>query len=867
MRAVDLFEEPIKKSRRFINPPYTIKEICILVGTLIILLAIPVTIISVNQARELKSQADSPPTTIGSAWRKSPSQTQKITLQSSTTQASSQQVNVPTDVKTLFDLVNNYRVANGRSALKGSVILTNVANWMANDMASNNYFSHTDSLGRDPHQRMDDFGYTFNTWKAENLVAGIPDAQTVFDAWKGSPGHNENLLNPNFTVMGLARAYAPGSTSGWYWAQEFGGVLDSEAIYNPACDYACSIEGMVVTPSGNGYWSIASDGRIFTFGDAGFYGSTGGTPLNKPIVGMAVTPSGNGYWLVASDGGIFTYGDAGFHGSAGNTPLNKPIVGMAATPTGNGYWLVASDGGIFTYGDAGFHGSAGNIPLTHPIVGMTATPTGNGYWLVASDGGIFTYGDAGFHGSAGNIPLNQPIVGMAATPTGNGYWLVASDGGIFSYGDVGFYGSAGGISLAQPIVGMAATPTGNGYWLVASDGGIFAFGDVDFYGSARRSSDTCTSWSNALCGGERCASTRMYQTRDCTYNCASEGRCIESTACAVPSVPQNLNSSVPFCTNGSDYQANLSWTLPSGTTRVEFQMRDLSTGQLASTHSWSYGKTNITVFPKKWNVYEWKVRAGNNYKWSNWNSQTFRVPACTSDLAIKNGNVNLYNSRGQKTTNFKPGETVTAKFNIQNVGWASASNFYVELWADAIGSGVSSISSDSCDYPQSSASAFFSSTILPGQSIPYSIRFAAPIEYLDFWPYYVWVVVDSSCDITEATENSNMGMGSYYVSGPISNDDMDGDGYTNWKELYLGTDPTRSCPRTSTPNDELIDAWPPDFDDNRVINISDVGELLPPRFGTSVPPTSPRYDLVPNGFINILDLGAILSPTFGTSCK
>ena len=37
--------------------------------------------------------------------------------------------------------------------------------------------------------------------------------------------------------------------------------------------------------------------------------------LNKPIVGMAATPDGKGYWLVASDGGIFTFGDAAFYGS------------------------------------------------------------------------------------------------------------------------------------------------------------------------------------------------------------------------------------------------------------------------------------------------------------------------------------------------------------------------------------------------------------------------------------------------------------------------------------------------------------------------------------------------------------------------
>ena len=86
----------------------------------------------------------------------------------------------------------------------------------------------------------------------------------------------------------------------------------------------------VATPSGNGYWLVASDGGIYSFGDASFKGSTGATPLNKPIVGMAATPSGNGYWLVASDGGIFSFGDASFKGSTGATPLNKPIVGMAA---------------------------------------------------------------------------------------------------------------------------------------------------------------------------------------------------------------------------------------------------------------------------------------------------------------------------------------------------------------------------------------------------------------------------------------------------------------------------------------------------------------------------------------------------------
>ncbi len=128
---------------------------------------------------------------------------------------------------------------------------------------------------------------------------------------------------------------------------------------------------------GTGYRFVGSDGGVFDFGDASFWGSTGGMTLNKPVVGMASTPSTSGYWLVASDGGIFSYGDAKFYGSMGGKPLNEPIVGMASTPKGRGYWLVASDGGIFGFGNALFYGSTGSMHLNKPIVGMATTPDGS----------------------------------------------------------------------------------------------------------------------------------------------------------------------------------------------------------------------------------------------------------------------------------------------------------------------------------------------------------------------------------------------------------------------------------------------------------------------------------------------------------
>jgi hypothetical protein len=241
--------------------------------------------------------------------------------------------------------------------------------------------------------------------------------------------------------------------------------------------------GTILDDDKPGYDLVSSDGGIFSFGGAGFYGSTGALKLNQPIVGLATTPSGRGYWLVATDGGIFSFGDARFFGSTGSIKLNRPIVGMSPTPSGQGYWLVATDGGIFAFGDARFFGSTGALKLNKPIVGMASTPSGRGYWLVATDGGIFAFGDAAFGGSTGAITLNKPIVGMAATPTGGGYWLVATDGGIFAFGDARFSGSAGALKLNKPIVGMASTPSGRGYWLVAIDGGTFSFGDATFLGS------------------------------------------------------------------------------------------------------------------------------------------------------------------------------------------------------------------------------------------------------------------------------------------------------------------------------------------------------------------------------------------------
>jgi hypothetical protein len=189
-------------------------------------------------------------------------------------------------------------------------------------------------------------------------------------------------------------------------------VTSADPVYNGIAAAPARVH--IAAAQASGYWLVASDGGIFSFGDAHFFGSTGSIHLNKPIVAAMASPSGGGYWLVASDGGIFAFGDARFFGSTGSINLNKPIVAAMASPSGGGYWLVASDGGIFAFGDARFFGSTGSIHLNQQIVAAIATPGGAGYWLVARDGGIFGFGDGTFFGSTGSVHLNQPIV--AALP-------------------------------------------------------------------------------------------------------------------------------------------------------------------------------------------------------------------------------------------------------------------------------------------------------------------------------------------------------------------------------------------------------------------------------------------------------------------
>jgi uncharacterized protein YkwD len=149
-------------------------------------------------------------------------------------EASTASTTLDAEEQLFVNLINQYRQQNGLNALAIDSSLQNAAEWMSTDMGENNYFSHTDSLGRDPFQRMNAFGYNYNTWKGENIAAGTSSAQVAFDLWKGSPGHNSNMLNASYRVMGIARDDTPGSGYGWYWTNDFGGYQPATPAPTPS---------------------------------------------------------------------------------------------------------------------------------------------------------------------------------------------------------------------------------------------------------------------------------------------------------------------------------------------------------------------------------------------------------------------------------------------------------------------------------------------------------------------------------------------------------------------------------------------------------------------------------------------------------
>ena len=133
---------------------------------------------------------------------------QKITIAQKDTTASSYE-------KEVIRLVNEIRAKNSLGTLKEDWELSRVARYKSEDMKNNNYFSHTSPTYGSPFDMMKKFGISYRS-AAENIAKGQKTPREVVNAWMNSSGHRANILNKNYTHIGVGYV-----KSGNIWTQMF----------------------------------------------------------------------------------------------------------------------------------------------------------------------------------------------------------------------------------------------------------------------------------------------------------------------------------------------------------------------------------------------------------------------------------------------------------------------------------------------------------------------------------------------------------------------------------------------------------------------------------------------------------------------
>jgi uncharacterized protein YkwD len=145
-------------------------------------------------------------------------------------------------------LINNHRTANGQDPLAAGPALSAAADTHSRDMATNEFLGHTGSDGSTVEQRLTAHGYTEFGASGENVFAGDESAAGAFDAWLNSPGHNENMLSPDFAAIGIARVFNDASQFGWYWTTTFGSDAEADECGGVAMNGLAPDTGMAGDP-------------------------------------------------------------------------------------------------------------------------------------------------------------------------------------------------------------------------------------------------------------------------------------------------------------------------------------------------------------------------------------------------------------------------------------------------------------------------------------------------------------------------------------------------------------------------------------------------------------------------------------------
>ncbi len=134
---------------------------------------------------------------------------------SSSTPEEQQSGSLSTIEQQVLTLTNQERAKSGLKPLASDAKLMNAAREKSTDMRKNNYFSHTSPTFGSPFDRMKALGITYKS-AAENIAMGQKSADEVVNAWMNSPGHRQNIMNGNFTHIGIGY-----DAQGHYWTQQF----------------------------------------------------------------------------------------------------------------------------------------------------------------------------------------------------------------------------------------------------------------------------------------------------------------------------------------------------------------------------------------------------------------------------------------------------------------------------------------------------------------------------------------------------------------------------------------------------------------------------------------------------------------------
>jgi uncharacterized protein YkwD len=115
-------------------------------------------------------------------------------------------------------LTNAERAAAGCGELAVDERLRTAARGHSQDMATNDYFSHTSLDGSSPTDRARAAGYPGGV--GENIAMGYRTPEDVMRGWMNSDGHRRNILNCRYLVIGVGLAYDARGRP--YWTQKFG---------------------------------------------------------------------------------------------------------------------------------------------------------------------------------------------------------------------------------------------------------------------------------------------------------------------------------------------------------------------------------------------------------------------------------------------------------------------------------------------------------------------------------------------------------------------------------------------------------------------------------------------------------------------